>query len=307
MPQDYDSLLRGTRPIRRQRRRGVGILVLFALVVLTLAGLAFWLAPLWLPQLTGGDDALIDYERGQRRLRADLGLAMPGQPDLAHLKQRLADNGVVQGAPILIRIYKREFELELWMQRAGVFHRFAIYPICRWSGGLGPKLQQGDAQAPEGFYTVDAAALNPNSKYYRSFNVGYPNAFDQANNRTGSLIMVHGGCASVGCFAMTNAQMDEIWRLVTAALNGGQKRFQVQVYPFRMTDEAMVQYADDPDAPFWKSLKAGSDLFEAKLVPPKAMVCERRYRFEPGEPGATGDAQIDSRCPPPGSGEDSKS
>ncbi len=112
--------------------------------------------------------------------------------------------------------------------------------------------------------------------------------------------MVHGGCASVGCFAMTNAQMDEIWRLVTAAINGGQKRFQVQVYPFRMTDEAIAQYAGEPDAPFWKRLKAGSDLFDASLLPPKAMVCERSYRFEPGEPGTRGDAPIESRCPAPG-------
>jgi hypothetical protein len=144
-------------------------------------------------------------------------LPLPGQPDLARFPERLAASGLKLGDPVLIRIYKRDFELEVWMQSDGVFHRFATYPICGWSGYLGPKLREGDGQAPEGFYTVDASALNPNSNYYRSFNVGYPNAFDRAKGRTGSLIMVHGDCRSIGCFAMTNAQIAEIWKLVTAA------------------------------------------------------------------------------------------
>jgi murein L,D-transpeptidase YafK len=254
-------------------------------------------AQAWLPLLPGGDRALIKYERSQRLLRAEFGLPMPGEPDLARLPQRLAANGLKEGAPVLIRIFKREFELELWMQRDGVFHRFATYPICRWSGQLGPKLQQGDRQAPEGFYTVDATALNPNSSWHRSFNLGYPNAFDRANGRTGSLIMVHGGCASVGCFAMTNAQVDEIWRLVTGALASGQKRFQVQVYPFRMTDEHLADRAQHRDVDFWKNLKAGNDLFEKTLLPPKAMVCQGRYRFEPGDKSANGDIPIEDRCP----------
>ena len=192
-----------TPPASRRRRFGIS-LILFAVGALAIAGVSLVFAPLWLPRLLS-DDSLIHYERTQRRLRADFGLPLPGQPDLTRVSQRLAESGLKQGAPILIRIYKREFQLELWMQRDGVFHRFATYPICRWSGELGPKLQQGDSQAPEGFYTVDAAALNPNSRWYRSFNLGYPNAFDRDKGRTGSLIMVHGGCASIGCFAMTNA------------------------------------------------------------------------------------------------------
>ena len=280
----------------RRRRAGKGILI-FAVCSIAIAGLALVFARVWLPRLPGGDKALIGYERSQRHLRAEFGLEMPGQPDLTRFTQRLAENGLAHGAPILIRIFKREFELELWMQRDGVFHRFAIYPICRWSGRLGPKLQQGDGQAPEGFYTVDASALNPNSSWHRSFNLGFPNAFDRANGRTGSLIMVHGGCASIGCFAMTNAQIDEIWRLVTAALAKGQKRFQVQVYPFRMSDERLADYANDPDTAFWKNLRAGNDLFEKTLLPPKVMVCQNRYRFEPGDKGATGDNPIEDRCP----------
>ena len=282
---------------RRPNRARPAAFLSAGIILITLVIIGLLFAPLWLPWVPGGDTALIHFERSQRRLRADLGLPMPGEPDLQRFSQRLAERSLMPGAPVLIRIFKKEFELELWMQREGVFHRFAIYPICRWSGRLGPKLKQGDQQAPEGFYTVDASALNPRSRWYRSFNLGFPNAFDRANGRTGSLIMVHGGCGSIGCFAMTNAQMDEIWRLVTAALGGGQQRFQVQVYPFRMSDEAIARYATHPEIAFWKNLKAGSDLFEATLLPPKVTVCKGRYRFEPGAPGSAGISPVEERCP----------
>ena len=196
-----------------------------------------------------------------------------------------------------MRIFKREFELELWMQRDGVFHRFVTYPICRWSGTLGPKLIQGDGQAPEGFYSVDKTALNPNSRWYRSFNLGFPNSFDRSYKRTGSFLMVHGGCASVGCFAMTNAQMDEIWRLVNAALDGGQTQFQVQVYPFRMTEEKLASYAGHPNQPFWRDLKRGHDLFDETLQPLRVSVCGGRYVFEAGGPDQGGIATSADSCP----------
>ena len=148
-----------------------------------------------------------------------------------------------------------------------------------WSGGLGPKERQGDRQAPEGFYTVDASQLNPNSKYHRSFNLGFPNAFDRAHGRTGALLMVHGDCRSIGCYAMTDPVIDEIWALTTAALQAGQKRFQVQVFPFRMTDANMTWHARAPEAPFWRQLKEGYDQFEQAHVPPIVSVCQGRYAF----------------------------
>lgn len=282
---------------RRPRRRFAFKLALFGAGLLTFAAAGFVLMPIWLPQIPGGDKALIKYERSQRLMRWRFGLPMPGEPDLSRLPQRLARAGVHEGSPILIRIFKSEFELELWMQRDGIFHRFATYPICRWSGALGPKLKQGDRQAPEGFYSVDQTALNPNSRWYRSFNLGFPNAFDRAHGRTGSFIMVHGGCGSIGCFAMTNAQMHEIWQLVTAALNGGQARFQVQVYPFRMSAERLAKYEASPEFAFWKNLKEGSDLFETTGLPPRVSVCKGRYQFEPGDRGFTGSDPIDEKCP----------
>lgn len=237
---------------------------------------------------------IIIYERMWRKAVASFGYALPGTPDLANLETRLASHGLSLGAPIFLRIFKREFELELWMLRDGQFHRFATYPICRWSGRLGPKIVQGDRQAPEGFYTVDEKALNPNSRWHRSFNLGYPNAFDRENGRTGSLIMVHGGCGSIGCFAMTNPVIDEIWRLVTAALRGGQARFQVQVYPFRMTEGNLA--GRDRDVVFWRDLKEGFDIFERDLRPPKVTVCNKRYTFEAAGAVADGSTPIVQSC-----------
>lgn len=282
-----------TQPRRRFRFfRSLGIVTL---VIVAIA--AVMLAPFWIPILRDGDEGLIAAERSKRRLLASVGLPMPNTPGTGQLPQRLADHGLRSGAPIFIRIFKREFELEVWMQRDGLFHRFATYPMCVWSGKLGPKFREGDQQAPEGFYTVDASALNPNSQWYRSFNLGYPNAYDRAHNRTGSFLMVHGGCASVGCFAMTDAQMDDIWQLVTAALKGGQKRFQVQAFPFRMTNDQLAHYAGHPSYNFWKKLKIGHDLFESTLLPPRVHVCNDQYGFEAGGKASLGEALIEARCP----------
>jgi murein L,D-transpeptidase YafK len=242
------------------------------------------------------DSRAIRVERAQRFAMTSVGMALPGTPDLSNLSGRLASHGVKLGSPIFMRIFKRDFELELWMQRDGRFHKFATYPICRWSGKLGPKIKQGDHQAPEGFYSVDAKALNPNSRWHRSFNLGFPNAFDQASGRTGSFVMVHGGCASVGCYAMTNPVVDELWRIVTAALDGGQKRFQVQVFPFRMTDANLEHYAENAHAEFWRDLKTGHDIFDAGNLPPRISVCGQRYVFEASGSVLDGSAPITVNC-----------
>ncbi|MEJ2124465.1 MAG: hypothetical protein P8Y47_06520 [Alphaproteobacteria bacterium] len=168
------------------------------------------------------------------------GKALPGTPNLSRLDERLKEKGLKRGDPVFIRIFKNRMSFELWMKRSnGVFVHFATYPICYWSGRLGPKLRTGDHQAPEGFYTVSKGQLNPRSRWHRSFNLGYPNRLDRAHRRTGSYLMVHGGCSSIGCYAMTNPVIDEIWRLVTAALKGGHKRFAVHIFPFPLTDDRL--------------------------------------------------------------------
>lgn len=244
------------------------------------------------------DRLQIASERASRLAYSVRGVPLPGTPDLDDFSARLAAHGVVLGAPVFIRIFKREFELELWMKRDDRFHRFATYPICRWSGELGPKLAQGDGQAPEGFYTVDTKALNPNSRWHRSFNLGFPNAFDRAHERTGDYLMVHGGCSSIGCYAMTDPVIDEIWRVVTAALKGGQPRFHVHVFPFRMTKENLSLRGHMQWASFWRDLKRGFDAFEESQLPPRISVCQGRYVIAPSQPDLNGAHEIEAHCAP---------
>ena len=243
------------------------------------------------------DGVRVEVERTRRLAYVAMGAPLPGTPDLDALDRRLAAEGIAPGAPVFIRIFKLEFELELWMKRGDRFHLFATYPICRWSGGLGPKLREGDWQAPEGFYTVDSKALNPHSRWHRAFNLGFPNVLDQAHGRTGSYLMVHGGCASIGCYAMTNAVIDEIWRVVTAALKQGQRRFQVHIFPFRMTEENLARRGSGRWAAFWRDLKSGHDAFEDTQLPPTIAVCNGRYAVSPGSAGADGSAEIVAGCP----------
>jgi murein L,D-transpeptidase YafK len=200
-----------------------------------------------------------------------------------------------RASPILIRIYKEERTLEIWKQdRSGKFALLNSYPICKFSGNLGPKLMQGDHQAPEGFYDITPDQMNPNSSEYLAFNTGFPNAFDRSLGRTGSFLMVHGGCRSVGCYAMTDYAMEEIYGLVDEAFKGGQEKVQLQAFPFGMTAQNLAEHAGDPNRPFWEMLKAGSDAFLATERPPKVAVCDRRYVFNPA---VEGDFDPSAPCP----------
>ncbi|MGB3273443.1 MAG: L,D-transpeptidase family protein [Xanthobacteraceae bacterium] len=204
-------------------------------------------------------------------------------------------------SPILVRLFKQEAELEVWKQdRSGRFALLKTYPICRWSGDLGPKIREGDRQAPEGFYSITPAQMNPQSAYYLSFNMGYPNAFDRALGRTGSQLMVHGDCSSRGCYAMTDEQISEIYALGRESFFGGQRAFQVQAYPFRMTPANFARHRNNPNMPFWKMLKEGNDHFEVTRQEPKVDVCEKRYVFDAQAPANASAAPVfdpAGRCP----------
>ncbi|WP_246732844.1 murein L,D-transpeptidase family protein [Methylobacterium sp. BTF04] len=192
--------------------------------------------------------------------------------------------GTTAQAPVLFRAYKKESEIEVWKRAAsGRFVHVKTFPICRWSGQLGPKRKTGDRQTPEGFYTVPQRQMNPNSSYYLSFDVGYPNAYDRAHGSTGSAVMVHGVCSSMGCFAMTDAVVGEIYAIARDAFGGGQTAFQFQSYPFRMTALNMARHRTDPNIDFWRQLKAGSDRFEALGEEPVVTVADGRYAFAPAK------------------------
>ncbi len=194
----------------------------------------------------------------------------------------MREKGMAPGAGVLVRVFKKEAELEIWKQRAdGRYALLKTFPVCRWSGRLGPKRKTGDRQAPEGFYDITPRLMNPNSAYHLSFDTGFPNAYDRANGYTGSYLMVHGVCSSMGCYAMTNAGIEEVYALLRDAFKGGQKSVQFQAFPFRMTARNMARMRDDPDIDFWRQLKAGNDRFEATGLPPRVTVAGKRYAFTP--------------------------
>lgn len=199
------------------------------------------------------------------------------------LERDLAAAGLRLGDPVFLRVFKREALLELWVRQPGAaaFRLFRTWPVAKMSGELGPKLAEGDLQAPEGFYYVSGKNLNPNSRFHLSFDLGYPNEHDRAHGRTGSHLMVHGSNVSIGCFAMTDAGIEEIFTLCAAALDGGQAFFRVHVFPFRMTEEALRAASGHRWEEFWKNLKEGYDQFERTRVPPEVGVMDGRYVFPP--------------------------
>jgi murein L,D-transpeptidase YafK len=188
-------------------------------------------------------------------------------------------------SPVLVRIFKEEAELEVWKQDAtGRFQLLKTYPICRWSGDIGPKEREGDRQTPEGFYTITPELMNPNSSYYLAINTGFPNAFDKANGRDGSFLMIHGDCSSSGCYAMTDEQVGEIYSLARDSFTGGRTSFQIQAYPFRLTPANLARHRTNPHMAFWNMIKVGYDHFETTHLQPKVDVCNRRYVFDAHAP-----------------------
>ncbi len=252
--------------------------------------LPFWrLAALGLTVATGAllagcDDSYLDTGPGRsERPISSATLALMSKID------------TTPSSPVLIRTYKKEAELEIWkMTSEGRYALLKTYPICRWSGQLGPKKVEGDMQVPEGFYTIEPGQLNPNSHYYLAFNVGYPNAYDRAYGRTGGSVMVHGVCSSAGCFSMTDEQVADIYAIARDAFRGGQREIQLESYPFRMTPENMAKYRLDPNIAFWKELKNGSDHFEVAKTEPPVVICGKHYVF-----GAAANGPVSASAPCP--------
>jgi len=197
------------------------------------------------------------------------------------LQHDLSTKGLSYGSPVFIRIFKDPGVFELWLEnKNGQFDLFKSYDICYFSGSLGPKQKEGDNQSPEGFYFVTAKRFNPWSSYHLSFNLGYPNAYDRYHQRTGSALMVHGNCVSIGCYAMTDAYINEIYALTSAAINQGQSYFRVHIFPFRLEPAKLEQYKNSPWFSFWQNLKEGFDFFETHRRPPNIEVIQGRYQIQ---------------------------
>lgn len=196
------------------------------------------------------------------------------------LKAELTKRGLSIGAPLFLRIFKEPATLEVWIQKKNTFHLFRTYPIRAFSGKLGPKLKEGDGQAPEGCYYVKPDQMNPNSSYHLSFNLGYPNALDRSLGRTGSALMVHGSFVSIGCYAMGDENIEEIWTLCCRALEHGQPFFRVHCFPFPLTQSNIEARQKNPWSAFWSDLKPVYERFENTRVPPDVTVSDGHYTLK---------------------------
>jgi murein L,D-transpeptidase YafK len=234
--------------------------------------------------IAGCDDSYLDQGSGRSQ-----------QPISSATLAEMDKLDTTPSAPTVIRTYKKEAELEIWkMKSNGEYALLKTYPMCRWSGQLGPKKREGDMQVPEGFYAIAPGQMNPNSHYYLSFNVGYPNAYDRAYGRGGGNVMVHGVCSSAGCFSMTDEQVADIYAIARESFSGGQREIQLQSYPFHMTAENLAKFRLDPNIDFWKDLKNGSDHFEVTKAEPPVLVCGKRYVFNAT---AKGEVTATQPCP----------
>lgn len=215
--------------------------------------------------------------------RAETNSSPPaGQPLSASTLAFLELKGIDAQSPTYIRVFKEESELEIWKARpGGRYVHIKTYPICTWSGALGPKISQGDHMAPEGFYGIGTGGMKADSTYHLAMNIGYPNALDRALGRSGAFIMVHGDCKSVGCFAMTNDKIEEIYAFVREALDGGQERVPVHVFPFRMTAANLTRHASHAAAATWGPLKEAYNEFAKTQLPPRIALCSKRYVVNP--------------------------
>lgn len=194
----------------------------------------------------------------------------------AGLRRRFAEVGVRYPAERLyLRAFKRERVLEVWAgPKAGPLKLVRKYAIVAASGELGPKRKEGDLQVPEGFYVIER--FNPQSNFHLSLGLDYPNASDRVRRdrrRPGGDIFIHGGRSSIGCMALTDPVIRELY---VCAVDAG-RPIDVHVFPCRMTEEAMKDLAREHGADsdllrFWNEIRPGFVLFERSRKVPKVRV-----------------------------------
>jgi len=195
----------------------------------------------------------------------------------AELAPALAQKHLAWGSPVYIRIFKEEKQLEVWMAHNGHYELFDSYPVCVYSGHLGPKISEGDRQAPEGFYTVTKKQMVPGSAFHLSFDLGFPNEYDRTNGRTGTHLMVHGGCISAGCYAITDKEIDKVFSLMEAAFENGQAAIPVHIFPFRLAKDNLAKHNNSRWVQWWTELEPAYDSFEKTEIVPLIMVKDGKY------------------------------
>lgn len=203
--------------------------------------------------------------------------------------QAFAEKNITHpAAEVYLRAFKQEGILELWVRAVGStrFRLLNAYPICALSGEPGPKRRQGDGQVPEGFYTIDL--FNPFSAYHLSLRINYPNQRDRIVNRgrrMGGDIYIHGGCRSIGCLAVTDAGIEELYWIAVEARSAGQRQIPVHIFPSRLGPDELrhirADFGNQPDLlAFWSTLQPAYDYFEMNRRVPRISVDARgTYRL----------------------------
>ncbi len=188
------------------------------------------------------------------------------------------------GDPIFIRIFKETRELEVWVRGRDQteFELYKTMLVCEGAENTGPKSSGAGSRAPEGFYYVSPRHLRPRSRYHFAFDLGYPNRYDRERGRSGSPSYLRGACKGDGSYALTDANMEELYLLAWHAFKNGQPFFRVHCFPFRMTDQRMDEVVDARSEwlDFWANLKEGYDFFEILRYPPNTTLREGNYCFE---------------------------
>jgi len=202
---------------------------------------------------------------------------------IVRLGGELASAGLEPGDPLFLRAFKEESELEIWMKPASEPHYllFKVHRLVAAAGRSGPKLREGDGQAPEGFYTFGPEALRPETRHHLGIDLGFPNAYDRQRGRTGSDLLIHGGSLAGGSYALPPAAMDEVYALADAAFRAGEEEVAVHLFPFRLVDARMDKVWSNPSrwTEEWVNLKEGYDFFENVRLPPRIGLDGDRYEF----------------------------
>ena len=196
------------------------------------------------------------------------------------LQYQLYQQGVKHLTGVYLRLFKEEHQLEVWAKGDSDYRLIKVYKVCYFSGGLGTKTSNGDGKSPEGFYTLAPAQLNPVSNYHLALNIGYPNVLECHLHYTGSAIMIHGDCVSIGCYAMTDDNIDEIYTYVYKALAAGQAQVAVHIFPFKMSDANLLNHRKaqwQSSQQLWQMMQPVYRVFEATHQVPVVTVERNRY------------------------------
>lgn len=182
---------------------------------------------------------------------------------------------------IYLIAYKKEKQLEIYVSNStGKYTYFKTYQVCSQSGELGPKFMYGDNQTPEGFYSVDR--FNPSSNFLLSLGLNYPNKADKIRSKAKNLggdIFIHGSCVSIGCLAMTDKQIQEIYLLAVLAKNYGQKNIPVVIAPFKFDKITSQKFKKEKEYSkfkqyftLWGSIEKGINQFNKNNMPPQISI-----------------------------------